>query len=175
MRKQLVVVDSIVGHRFGSTFELNVKEKRMSLVTDLPNSLLNCIDNNNGSNNQRDNRFIRDDNSSQKLTREEIERIKKENSATDVIKSLVENSKTFEEKSVFSQEKYLNKKQQKYMNFYTILKPSIKLLVEMYYSQSPNKNKYTDSLFALRKDTDLCFSLATFESTVCRRCSPWPT
>lgn len=101
------------------------------------------INNYDESNNiaQKDNRFIRDDNSSQKLSRNDIEKIKKEGSGEEVIKSLIENSITFEEKNIFSQAKYLQKKQQKYSSFLTVLKPTIKFLMEMYYFQGPMKNK----------------------------------
>ena len=48
----------------------------------------------------------------------------KEDGATgeEIIKSLVENSSSFSQKTVFSQKKYLKKKQKKYFSYIKILK-----------------------------------------------------
>ena len=52
---------------------------------------------------------------------------------------LVENSKTFQIKTEFSQEKYLNKKEQKYGEWVEILRPNIRLLAKFFYQEDPTK------------------------------------
>uniref|UniRef100_T1JZQ1 tRNA (adenine(58)-N(1))-methyltransferase non-catalytic subunit TRM6 n=2 Tax=Tetranychus urticae TaxID=32264 RepID=T1JZQ1_TETUR len=97
----------------------------------------------------KDNRLINDDGLAQKLDRDDIESLKNQGMSGDVIiKTLVENSNTFKERNVFSQEKYLKKKQAKYSNLIRVLKPNPTLLTEMYYSQGPMKinNLRIDSL-----------------------------
>lgn len=56
-----------------------------------------------------------------------------------VIQVITENSSTFKDKTVYSQEKYVNKKQKKYGEVITIHKPTIRLLNDMYYTQDPLK------------------------------------
>lgn len=90
---------------------------------------------------EKDNRNINDDNKSQRLTKDDIEEMKRQTTGSELIKCLVDNSSTFEEKSKFSQEKYLTKKKQKYLNLFTVIKPSTKFLIEMYFSQNPSKNR----------------------------------
>lgn len=135
MGKQKINITSLKGQKFGSTFEL-LNDRTLKLVNfhdyvfsrkAIPSET-------------KDNRFLVDDNSSQKLSKDEIEKIKKEVSSHELIKTIVENSSTFEDKNKFSQQKYLAKKQQKYVNLYTVLKPSIKFLMEMYFSKGPSKN-----------------------------------
>lgn len=136
MGKQKINISSLDGQKFGSTFELT-NDKSLKLV-----NVYDFIVSTRGQDSsvQKDNRFIKDDNTSQKLTRNDIEKIKKEVSGQELIKTLVENSSTFEEKNKFSQQKYLVKKQQKYLNLFTVLKPSVKFLMEMYFAKGPAKN-----------------------------------
>lgn len=138
--KQKINAESLINEKFGSTFELN--SERCLVRVNLSDYLLNMKKDE--SNMEKDNRFIVDDNKSQKLTRNDIEKIKKETSGKEVIKILVENSSTFDGKNKFSQQKYLIKKQQKYLNLFTVLKPNVKFLMEMYFSQGPAKNKYAN-------------------------------
>ena len=136
MGKQKINISSLSGQQFGSTFQLT-PDKTLKLVN-FYDFLLSAKGQDSDA--QRDNRFLKDDNKSQKLTRNDIEKIKKEVSGQEIIKTLVENSSTFEEKNKFSQQKYLVKKQQKYLNLFTVLKPSIKFLMEMYFAKGPAKN-----------------------------------
>lgn len=135
MGKQKINITSLKGQKFGSTFEL-LNDKTLKLV----NFHDYVLSRKTVSSETKDNRFLVDDNNSQKLSKDEIEKIKKEVSSHELIKKIVENSSTFEDKNKFSQQKYLAKKQQKYVNLYTVLKPNIKFLMEMYFSKGPAKN-----------------------------------
>lgn len=57
----------------------------------------------------------------------------------EIIESLVANSKTFNTKTEFSQEKYLKKKEKKYSEYIQIRKPTLRLLAHIYYRQDPEK------------------------------------
>lgn len=65
-----------------------------------------------------------------------------------IVRTLVENSATFRDKTEYSQRKYLHKKQKKYQPHLTLERPTARLLAEVYYSQSPLKigNMRVDSL-----------------------------
>lgn len=147
MGKQKISIASLKGQKFGSTFELMTNDRTLKLVNFHDYVLSRKTD----SSEPKDNRFLTDKNSSQKLSRDDIEKIKKEVSGQEIVKTLVENSATFENKNKFSQQKYLAKKQKKYVNLYTVLKPNIKFLMEMYYAKGPVKNGClrTDSLSQL--------------------------
>lgn len=57
----------------------------------------------------------------------------------EIIGTLVANSKSFNEKTEFSQEKYIRKKEKKYFDYVQIRKPTIRLLSEIFYTQDPEK------------------------------------
>ncbi|KAK6641391.1 hypothetical protein RUM44_013102 [Polyplax serrata] len=94
-----------------------------------------------------DNREIFDDGSSQKLSTQEIINLRECGmSAHNIVSHLIENSKTFFNKTEYSQEKYLKKKEQKYYEYITIRKPTLRLISEVLLRQ-PTK------LLGLRMDT----------------------
>lgn len=57
----------------------------------------------------------------------------------ELIGNLVANSKSFNEKTEFSQEKYIKKKEKKYFDFIQIRKPTIRLVADIFYRQDPEK------------------------------------
>lgn len=57
----------------------------------------------------------------------------------EIVGTLVANSKSFNEKTEFSQEKYIKKKEKKYFDFVQIRKPTIRLLADIFYRQDPDK------------------------------------
>ncbi|XP_023228861.1 tRNA (adenine(58)-N(1))-methyltransferase non-catalytic subunit TRM6-like [Centruroides sculpturatus] len=141
--KQKLYLDGVIGHPYNSTFEIRggdlIKSEQKS-----KSEFLTLEDNE-----LRDNRNLIDDQTSQKLTKDEIETFKAEGlSGEKIIENLIENSSTFKEKTHYAQAKYLKKKQQKYLNYVKILKPTTRLLAEMYYEQGPMKicNLRIDSL-----------------------------
>lgn len=77
---------------------------------------------------------------SQTLSYEEI--LTMRDSLTDskeIIETIIANSKSFNEKTEFSQEKYIKKKEKKYFEFIQIRKPTLRLLTEIFYRQDPEK------------------------------------
>jgi len=57
----------------------------------------------------------------------------------EIIGTIIANSKSFNEKTEYSQEKYIKKKEKKYHEFVQIRKPTIRLLAEIFYRQDPEK------------------------------------
>jgi tRNA (adenine58-N1)-methyltransferase non-catalytic subunit len=57
----------------------------------------------------------------------------------EIIGTLVANSKSFNEKTEYSQEKYIKKKEKKYFDYVQIRKPTIGLLADIFYRQDPDK------------------------------------
>ena len=138
--KQRINLNDIFGQRFGSSFEIN-KSRGLSLIsiTQLTNEGLDSVEVTDASGQVKDNRFILDDGKSQKLSKDEIDVFKSEMNSKQIIDQLVKNSSTFDQKTPFAQQKYLKKKQKKYSNLVTILKPNVRLLTEMYFSRRPQK------------------------------------
>ena len=129
-----------MGNPYGAFKLTSGQNKKVSVlepiesVVELKNELLK--DTNSGESNQE----IWDDGTSQLLKKEDIDRLREKGvSGSEIISHLVENSKTFQSKTEFSQEKYVNKKEGKYTEFVEIVKPSIRLLSKHYYSQDPMK------------------------------------
>ncbi|XP_059476863.1 tRNA (adenine(58)-N(1))-methyltransferase non-catalytic subunit TRM6 [Neocloeon triangulifer] len=100
----------------------------------------------------KDNRFIKDDGQSQKLSKEEIEEMRADGvSAKDIVGQLVVNSATFEQKTVFAQEKYISKKQRKYKKYVLVRPTSIRLVLQALRTLS-NQDP-TPKLLGLRLDS----------------------
>lgn len=87
-----------------------------------------------------DNRNIEDANNSQMLTAEDIDKLRDNSqSANEIVEKLVSNSTTFANKTEYSQEKYLKKKEKKYFDYIKVRKPTIRLLATMFYRQDTVK------------------------------------
>jgi len=92
------------------------------------------LDETSADNAGQDNRDLCDDGiANQTLQQEEIQQLKSEGaSGQAIISQLVSKSATFEKKTAYSQQKYLNKKKKKYIQIYRAWKPSIRLLCQAY-------------------------------------------
>lgn len=131
-------LSSAAGKPFGAFRLVGTGKKRLLEPTDslceIKEELMKNVCS--GENNQD----IWDDGTSQQLKKEDIDQLKQQGiSGSEIVSQLVENSKTFQIKTEFSQEKYLNKKEEKYSEYLEILQPSIRLLSRHFYSQDPMK------------------------------------
>lgn len=87
-----------------------------------------------------DNQDIWDDGTAQQLKQEDINQLKVQGiSGSEIVSQLMENSKTFQNRTEFSQEKYLTKKEEKYSDWLQISVPTVRLLAKYYYAQDPMK------------------------------------
>ncbi|TPX33316.1 hypothetical protein SmJEL517_g03778 [Synchytrium microbalum] len=83
---------------------------------------------------------------SQKLSQADIEELKRDSlkgqvSSQDVIRSLVENSATFEKKTEFSKAKYIKKKQAKFTKAFVPILPTAKTLCDFFFQEDSPKIK----------------------------------
>ncbi|XP_017876048.1 tRNA (adenine(58)-N(1))-methyltransferase non-catalytic subunit TRM6 [Ceratina calcarata] len=139
--KDLVEMSAIIGKRFWSTFEMiPTKEGKRAyslkevLEAESLNDLLNELPS--GS----DNRTIIDDGTSQKLSKEEILQLQESGkTGKEIVGSLIENNKSFLDRTEYSQEKYLKKKEQKYLRYLTVCRPNISSLHDVYFKLDLNK------------------------------------
>ncbi|ELT95756.1 hypothetical protein CAPTEDRAFT_113381 [Capitella teleta] len=137
--------DELIGKPFGCTFEEN-KGVLVQVSRTGSEDADNAVEEG-----KRDNRDLQGDQSNQKITKSEIQEMRKQGvSGQEIIEQLVENSATFKKKNTFSQEKYLKKKKKKrvYQPQFTIMKPTTRLVADMYYSRGPMRicNMRPDSL-----------------------------
>ncbi|KZS11455.1 tRNA- -methyltransferase non-catalytic subunit TRM6 [Daphnia magna] len=159
--RDLVDLSTALGKPHG-TFKLSRSEenesKAFALVpsSDVVEMKEKLKDLNSGENNKE----IWDDGRSQQLKKEDIEELRGQGlTGSEIVSQLVENSKTFQIKTEFSQEKYLNKKEEKYSEWVEILKPNIRHLAKYFHSQDPMQ------ILNLRPDTlAMIMSLANIKS-----------
>lgn len=125
------VLDNAVGEPLGSVFE--IKEGKLQKINEEDDfddllSVQTAVDGDAGSH------LLLADGSSQKLSRDDIMTMKAEGvKGKDIVDQLVENSATFKDRTEFSQAKYKNKKRKKHTTRISILKPTTRLIAEMYY------------------------------------------
>ncbi|KAI8038080.1 hypothetical protein M5D96_009121 [Drosophila gunungcola] len=103
--KETLELKSLLGQPYGSTFKMCTELRSTREVLGISSS-------------GADNRDIRDDGEAQTLKPEDIAQLREEcNDSSKIIEKLVENSKTFHNRTEYSQEKYLLKKEKKYFEF----------------------------------------------------------
>ncbi|KAJ8355539.1 hypothetical protein SKAU_G00183330 [Synaphobranchus kaupii] len=135
--KKWFFLDNAVGELYGTSFEVASggtlqprKPKHAESIAEVKEAGI-------------DNRNIVDDGRSQKLTRDDIETLKGQGlKGQDIVQQLVENSSSFRDKTEFAQEKYIKKKKKKYENTVMVLKPSTRILAQMYHGREPGKICY---------------------------------
>lgn len=142
-------LDALVGHPFGSVFEVQSGAKGGSFVrvspsgADLRDGLGEKDDGEEAPGDEvkgKDNRSLIDNNTAQTLSAEDISKMRTEGvSGRAIMEALVANSATFHTKTAFSQEKYLRKKQKKYAPRVVVRRPSARSVCEAYFAKDPNK------------------------------------
>ncbi|XP_001952015.2 tRNA (adenine(58)-N(1))-methyltransferase non-catalytic subunit TRM6 [Acyrthosiphon pisum] len=147
--RDVIDLKAAIGQPFSSTYKLEPmpeKKRHYSLVICNDNQVRNQWSTNGCG---TDNKLITDDSSSQLLSTDEIIALKESGeSGQNIVERLLENSKTFQLKTEYAQEKYLKKKARKYCDYLTIFKPSIRLITDVLYKQQT-----LPKTIALRFDT----------------------
>jgi len=157
--RDLVNLNGILGHNFGTTFQM-VSDHRNNKCFNLvvPQEVISLEDLFMNGEGGEDNRDLRDDEGSQKLSKQEIVNMREEGvSGHEIVEKLIENSDTFQQKTKFSQAKFLKKKAKKYHHYILVRKPSIRLLMEIHYTADPMKlmNLRVDSLAQILHYTNI--------------------
>jgi len=126
--KSRISTNSLIGFDYSSLFQIN--DRKLDIINDEDfdlDNLLGEIDANDQSSalKKGDNRLYVDTNTAQKLQKEDIQSMKSSGiSGSEIIKNLIVNSDTWSSKTEFSQEKWLKRKQRKYMRTARVIKAS---------------------------------------------------
>ncbi|XP_011495778.1 PREDICTED: tRNA (adenine(58)-N(1))-methyltransferase non-catalytic subunit TRM6 [Ceratosolen solmsi marchali] len=163
--KEEIKMSAIIGKPFWTTFKVIAPQEKRNdrsqkkyppstlVVADKCESL---EDLKNDVKSGFDNRSINDDGKSQKLSKDDILGLRDAGkSGREIVISLIENNASFREKTEYSQEKYIRKKEKKYCQYLSVHKPTLSSLHEIYLRQDPIK------IYGLRMDTlaqILCYS-----------------
>lgn len=150
INKSRVSLKEIVGQPYGAVFELNNRKfKRISEIEQAEVELYDPEDygevpaqestNPDGRKRGDNSKFV-DTNTAQKLSAEEIARLKESGtSAQEIIKTLIQNSDTFAEKTDYAQAKWIKKKENKYRRRYKVLRSTPMSICEASYDKNREK------------------------------------
>ncbi|XP_064383975.1 tRNA (adenine(58)-N(1))-methyltransferase non-catalytic subunit TRM6-like isoform X2 [Halichondria panicea] len=128
--------DGALGCYYGSSFKVDMKQ--LVLVSDNTEELADKLKGETSS--AADNRGVFDDGAAQGLTEEDVVTMKGQGvKGQAIVETIVEHSSSFKEKTKFSQEKYIRKKERKHNPVFRIIRPSTRLLCEMYRDVAPSK------------------------------------
>lgn len=175
VHKQLLDVRQCIGYKYGSSFIVdknnNIQYISDSILQQTISSIQQTIaDKTNQLN------FVSSNNNSYLSSSHDNKQLLKQNdilllqdgtaeSTINIIKQLIQNSTTHNDKTEFSQEKYINNKLIKHMRLFTIYKPNIRYLAETYYAREPRKINYirpdglallTNHVYNNHNQTTLC-------------------
>ncbi|XP_069702359.1 tRNA (adenine(58)-N(1))-methyltransferase non-catalytic subunit TRM6 isoform X1 [Periplaneta americana] len=148
--KDQIELGSIVGKPVWTTYKMEPKKngKRVFVLRECTSSESLAEQLKKDLSSGSDNRNIFDDGRSQLLSTEEIVGLRSSGlSGQAIVGHLIENSKTFRDKTEYSQEKYLKKKEKKYFEYVTVRWPTIRLISEIMFRTDPVK------IMGLRIDT----------------------
>lgn len=149
--RDLISLDGVQDEKYFTTFKMVLQGASKKRVYDLepcPDFHMTLTDEINVAESGNDNRNILDDGQAQLLTSDQIDSLKGSGkTSTEIVAEIVGNSQSFANKTEFSQEKYLRKKEKKYFEYIQIRKPTLRLIQEIYYRQDPDK------MLGMRMDT----------------------
>jgi tRNA (adenine-N(1)-)-methyltransferase non-catalytic subunit len=140
--REIVELRNIEGANFYQTFKMKFKQSGKKRLHELEicDNTTNVKEILKSMESGSDNRNIVDDGKSQILSNDEVLSLRETMAdSTEIIGTIIANSKSFNEKTEYSQEKYIKKKEKKYFEFVQIRKPTIRLLAEIFYRQDPEK------------------------------------
>lgn len=135
-----VELDTVVGQKYDEIFQMKPKYGHRKCYELERVDQVSTVTSLNIEKSGVDNRNIEDANNSQMLTAEDIDKMRDESqTASEIVEKLVTNSTTFANKTEYSQEKYLKKKEKKYFDYIKVRKPTVRLLAQMFYRQDSAK------------------------------------
>ncbi|KYQ96687.1 tRNA-methyltransferase subunit [Tieghemostelium lacteum] len=136
--KKDVESNILIGQPYYSLFQLDGKTVKRVTQKELDVQLEGIVQLNQTE--DANNKDLGQNHTSQKLTQDEIQQMKQSGKdSSTIIRTLIENSSTFQGKTSFSQLKYLKKKIKKYTTVIKVIKPTAKTLNSLYYSSDPKK------------------------------------
>eukprot|EP01041_Mallomonas_annulata_P012710 gene12710-26771_t len=162
--KSKINVKPLIGAPFGSIFEIEGRKIRRVVEEKLFEMTIEESESRSG-----DNRSFTDSNTAQKLTDDDIHNLRKAGATGEnIIKSLIANSETWNSKTEFAQEKWLKRKQKKYIRRFRVVKCTPITLCEAYHWKNNNKicNMRWDTLAQIMSLAGICAGshVVVFES-----------
>eukprot|EP00042_Codosiga_hollandica_P043777 m.420903 g.420903 ORF g.420903 m.420903 type:complete len:492 (-) comp56641_c0_seq23:20-1495(-) len=132
--KANVRLSDVIGHHFGTMFRVD-RDRLIPVASRMRVDTAAISSASAGS----DNRGLVDDQSNQMVSYESLELLKSTGvTGEDIVSKLVESSQTFQTKTEFAQDKYLKKKEKKYLQHIRVERPSAMLLATLYFqTQAP--------------------------------------
>eukprot|EP00727_Mastigamoeba_balamuthi_P014199 m51a1_g9401 hypothetical protein (404) ;mRNA; f:293806-295410 len=128
-------VSTLVGAAYGSVY---AAERGGALALALPEAP--SVSAGAAAESSQDNRKLVDDNTAQRLGKDQIEELRKGGAdGTAIVSALVENSASFKDKTAFAQEKYIKKKLKKHVAQIKLLEPTAFNIATAAYAENPAK------------------------------------
>ncbi|KAJ8599916.1 hypothetical protein CTAYLR_002855 [Chrysophaeum taylorii] len=128
-KRERVRVDALIGAPFGATFEI----RGGALVRAAPRGAATTVED---DGERRDNRWLADDNRAQRLDADDLKRMRRDGASGEaIIDALVAGSDTFAHKTQFAQQKWLRRKQNKYLPWVRVLEPRAATIAAAYFSR----------------------------------------
>eukprot|EP00873_Tetraselmis_striata_P045606 jgi/Tetstr1/465870/TSEL_010487.t1 len=136
MSKSTVSLQPVVGVPFGTQFTLNQAAEELEVLSG--RSLLEETTRETVT--EKNNSCLLDDGTNQTLTQEQLDGLKDSaKGGAEIVAAICSGSKSFEEKTVFSQEKYRKKKAKKYAAVATVRRPTAAAVADSYFRRCPTK------------------------------------
>lgn len=123
--------DDIIGRPFGPTYEI-LSDGSLEIMSQAVAEVL--------AETEATNENIYDDGESQTLSYEDIKALKASGaSGRDIIQKQLESNKSYESRTVFSQDKIMKRKESKHLRFFTPLPPDMLTVAKYNFERSPEK------------------------------------
>ena len=139
-----IKIDAIIGCKYTSIFKVEKDSSCLVKNSELPENerweFVGQLKSEEEEEEKNNSSLVQDQNH-QKLTQETIEEMKKNRriDGSQIVDAIITSSSTFETKTQFSQQKYIKKKQAKYLMYLKVLRPTACLVAELLYSFKPDK------------------------------------
>eukprot|EP00177_Eucheuma_denticulatum_P007131 GFKZ01012962.1.p1 GENE.GFKZ01012962.1~~GFKZ01012962.1.p1 ORF type:complete len:443 (+),score=60.03 GFKZ01012962.1:200-1528(+) len=132
-------ISSLIGARWGDLFAIGPNDRLYPVEENsLPDSILES-----DMSTEKNNQFLQDKPDNQKLKQDAILQLKHSGiQGENLVQAVVSNSATFEDKTPFSQEKYLKRKRAKFDLRIRVLRPTALTLCDTYFERSPEKTMH---------------------------------
>ncbi|KAI8394005.1 adenine(58)-N(1)-methyltransferase non-catalytic subunit TRM6 [Radiomyces spectabilis] len=131
--------NNLIDQPFGVSYEIYDDKGSIRPVRNFSLSIV-------GKETTANNQTIVDDTSVQKLTHEEVEKLKEEGlkgnmDAEEIIKKMVASHAEFDKKTEFSKAKYILRKKKKFMKVFTPIRPTMYNIAQYFFNKNPDKIK----------------------------------
>ncbi|KAG0744816.1 hypothetical protein G6F57_006930 [Rhizopus arrhizus] len=132
--------DKLIGKPFGLSYEIYGENNDIRPVQ-------HVAKNTSVEETEANNQLIIDDTTVQKLTQEEVLRLKAEGlkgtlNTEEIINKMVAAHSEFDKKTEFSKAKYIERKKKKFMKVFTPIRPSLYTITDYFFNKNPEKTKH---------------------------------